>query len=255
MVGHAGLDRVSTIRQSYGALKNRFVKPNSTSYAFTEVTNGGLLFKGWLKGSLANVFHFSLVFYPSLYLANKVNVFDSKFVNFALFYNLFDILMFPFDRLKTLLYADTIGTYRRTHSPNSENFDAVRELGLGSWSQNSLGVFYKVLFNFPWLWTVYTTVSDSSTAHKVASWAALALSYPLLVCKTERQLFGSELSFAEKPPVGALSYRGVVPFLLANALAHVALYNLTTEGKKQKYLRRYEEKCEYFNQPIHVAWA
>jgi hypothetical protein len=57
------------LRQSYPAFKARSAIPDSNSYALTQVTQGGLLFNGWLKGSLFNVLQFSAVLYSALYFA------------------------------------------------------------------------------------------------------------------------------------------------------------------------------------------
>lgn len=107
------------------------------------------------------------------------------------------------------------------------------------WRQNSSGLLFKLLYNVPWLWTVYTTVNDTSEAHKLASWATLALLYPLTVAKTQAQLLGSSLTLAKSYKIASFNYRGVILYMTANAIAHVTLYNLTGASKKIEYGQQY----------------
>lgn len=67
-----GVDRVVSLRQAHNVLNTKFFKPDSNSFAFTEVTEGGLLFKGWLRGSIANILQFSSTIYPALYFASEM---------------------------------------------------------------------------------------------------------------------------------------------------------------------------------------
>jgi hypothetical protein len=77
------------------------------------VTNGGLL-RGWFRGSVANTLQFSSVAFPALYISNTFDTGIGKLASFLAFYTLFDALMFPLDKIKTLLYADTRLEYKST---------------------------------------------------------------------------------------------------------------------------------------------
>jgi hypothetical protein len=63
---------------------------------------------------VASTLQFSSVALPALYISNTFNIGLGKFVSFLSFYTLFDGLMFPLDKIKTLLYADTRLEYKST---------------------------------------------------------------------------------------------------------------------------------------------
>jgi hypothetical protein len=50
------------------------------------------------------------VLYPALYFSQFSE--DDKFLTFAGAYTLFDFLLYPLDRIKTILYADINSEYR-----------------------------------------------------------------------------------------------------------------------------------------------
>ena len=71
--------------------------------------NEGVIF-GAFKGITLNLAQFGLVLYPAVYFANK-NGSDSKFLTFLSTYTFLDALFYPLDSLRSILYADTLGTY------------------------------------------------------------------------------------------------------------------------------------------------
>jgi len=236
-----GLDRVAVIRQCYPAFSARSAIPDSNSYAFTQVTQGGLLFNGWLKGSLLNVLQFSAVVYPALYFANRTSE-HNRLLSFAAFYTLFDLLLYPLDKAKTLVYADYAHAFRGELGSMSElgNYLLPRNF---SWAGASL----KLAYNLPWFWTLRTTVNDSSTTEKALAWGTLALAYPLTTLKSVMQVSeSSPLSFGVTGVVPLGLYRGLVPFLLANALGQIALYNLTIPDRRQLYKQHYVRESRMF---------
>lgn len=99
--------------QANPALRTKFYKPNSASFAFTEVTQGGI-FQGWFRGALVNTLQFSAVVYPALYLANTYEFGFGKLGNFISWLLVMDTLLYPLDKIKTLLYADTRLEYKST---------------------------------------------------------------------------------------------------------------------------------------------
>jgi hypothetical protein len=71
--------------------------------------NEGVLL-GAFKGVVFNLAQLAFVLYPAVYIANK-NGSEHKFLTFAATYTAFDALLYPVDSLKSILYADTLGTY------------------------------------------------------------------------------------------------------------------------------------------------
>ena len=198
------------------------------SFAFTEVTNGGI-FGGWFRGALVNTFQFSSVVFPALYLSNTYDFGFGKLAGFLGWLTVFDAIMFPLDKVKTVLYADTRNEYKSNRCSNSE-FSAFGEVkGLKS-AYAGLGA--KLIFNIPWACAAYTTVNDSPLIDKVLSWAAVAFFYPLNGIKTVHQLKNTVIStpIVEKLPMGV--YRGFLPFVIANALGGVVLHNLTGQDRQ-----------------------
>lgn len=106
---HQAFDRLITAYQAYPSLKARFHKPGTLSHTFTEILNEGLLL-GAFKGAIFNVAQLAFVLYPAVYFANK-NGSEHKFLTFAATYTIFDSLLYPVDTLKSILYADTLGSY------------------------------------------------------------------------------------------------------------------------------------------------
>ena len=76
--------------------------------------NEGVIF-GAFKGITLNFAQFGLVLYPSVYFANK-NGSENKFLTFLSTYTFLDALFYPLDSLKSILYADTLGTYCNSFS-------------------------------------------------------------------------------------------------------------------------------------------
>jgi hypothetical protein len=89
--------------QAYPVLKARLSFPGTLSHTFTEITNEGL-FSGLLKGSLLAAAQFSLVLFPSVYIANKA---DNKALTFLSTYQVLDWLLYPVDTIKNILYSET----------------------------------------------------------------------------------------------------------------------------------------------------
>jgi hypothetical protein len=246
---------VAVLRQSYPAFKARSAIPDSNSYAFTQVTQGGLLFNGWLKGSVINVLQFAAVTYPALYFANRTSE-NNKFLNFTLFYTLFDFLLYPLDRARTLLYSDYAGVYKSKNRVSLDELSSLSSLGDHRRPRglSYTGVGFKLAYNLPWFWTVHTTVNESSPLEKALAWGTLALTYPLTTMKTVMQVNEAlTLSYGPTSTIPFGLYRGLVPFLLANAIAHITLYNLTGASKKHQYGRNYVQEATLFK-PDSMPW-
>ena len=59
-----------------------------------------------------NSFQFSAVAFPALYLSNTYDMGLGKLASFMGWLTLFDAIMYPLDKVKTLLYADTRNEYK-----------------------------------------------------------------------------------------------------------------------------------------------
>lgn len=182
------------------------------SHTFTEITNEGL-FSGILKGSLLAAAQFSLILYPSVYITNKSS---NKYVAFLASYTVLDALLYPVDTIKNILYSET-------HRGLSKiQFILELRTVLGSTNINSLykGILPKLGFNIPFLTSLYlTTQSDNGTA-ALLSWLVTGALYPLSTLKVRAQLLPTEFSIGRDGGANMKSglYRGVVPFLILNAL-------------------------------------
>lgn len=93
---------------------------------------------------------------------------------------------------------------------------------MGSTSLANLyrGLVFKLGFNVPYLTSLYlTTQTDCNTA-ALLSWVATAALYPLSTLKVRAQLLPTQFSAGKEANYSMRSglYRGVVPFILLNAL-------------------------------------
>ncbi len=55
-----------------------------------------------LKGSVLSIAQYSLILFPSVYMANKS---ENKFATFLASYTVLDALLYPVDSLKNILYS------------------------------------------------------------------------------------------------------------------------------------------------------
>lgn len=124
-----------SMRQGHSALSSKLFVPSSNNIELSKALSleGG--YKGWFKGSILSGLNFTGVFYPALYFSG------GSFAKFSVFYLLFDFIMMPLDRLRTLSY-NTLGSVRETFYR----------------SQAYSGAFHKFAFNIPFLWALRTTV-------------------------------------------------------------------------------------------------
>ena len=83
----------------------------------------------------------------------------------------FDLIMMPVDRLRTLSYV---------------NLGSLKSVFHSSYAYS--GALLKAGFNIPYLWALNTTVNEASTLERVLAWGSVALAYPLLTLKTQSQI-------------------------------------------------------------------
>ena len=129
-----------SLRQGHSVLSSKLFVPSNNNIELSKALSfdGGI--KGWFRGAALNAVHFSGVFYPAAYLSGGC------YLKFSLAYLVFDLIMMPIDRLRTLSYNSFIG---------------YRQLALNS--QAFSGAIQKLGFNIPFLWALRTTINDSCT--------------------------------------------------------------------------------------------
>lgn len=95
------------------------------------------------------------------------------------------------------------------------------------------GIFFKLAYNVPVLSAVYCTTQNDLEVQAWASWLAAAVLYPLNTFKVRAQVSASSISTvtASTGSVFHSAYRGVVPFLLLNALVGYSLRPLLSKSK------------------------
>lgn len=81
------------------------------------------------------------------------------------------------------------------------------------------GIFTRILFNLPFAGALYATANGSDNASMF--WLATLVAYPLNTLKVSAQVAGTPIA----------SYRGVVPFILANYFCAWELNALTGQAK------------------------
>lgn len=80
------------------------------------------------------------------------------------------------------------------------------------------GIPFKLLFNLPYLTSVYLTTQAGNDFASLLSWGVTAALYPLMTLKTQSQLTGNTYSHTNqlyKRSIASM-YRGVLPFLAMN---------------------------------------
>jgi hypothetical protein len=172
-----------------------------------------------LKGSLLAAAQFSLVLYPSVYVANKSS---NKYAAFLSTYTVLDALLYPIDTIKNILYSETHAGLR------------LRDVLTGhTYASLYRGLIFKLGFNIPYLTSLYLTTQGDNGATTAAAWLATAALYPLNTIKVRTQLLTTDYSVG-KEAGNALKtglYRGVVPFILLNALLGWTLRPLFSSDK------------------------
>jgi hypothetical protein len=95
------------------------------------------------------------------------------------------------------------------------------------------GIFFKLAYNVPVLSAIYCTTQTDLETQAWVSWAAAAFLYPLNTLKVRSQVSASSISTisATTGPVFHSAYRGVLPFLLLNALVGYSLRPLFSSAK------------------------
>lgn len=161
----------------------------------------------------------SLVLYPSVYIANKSN---NKYVTFLSTYTALDLLLYPLDTIKSILYAETHTGQNLRSVLNSTNFAKLYR-----------GFVFKLGFNIPYLTSLYLTTQGDFGPWTALSWLATAVIYPLNTAKVRSQLLSSEFALGAQAgrSFKVDMYRGVVPFILVNLLLGWTLRPLFSEEK------------------------
>jgi hypothetical protein len=95
------------------------------------------------------------------------------------------------------------------------------------------GLFFKLAYNLPVLSGIYCTTQTGMETQAWISWAAAAVLYPLNTMKVRAQVSGTPLSTVTPTtgPVFHSAYRGVVPYILLNALVGYSLRPLFSQAK------------------------
>lgn len=182
--------------------------------------NEGVIF-GAFKGITLNLAQFGLVLYPAVYFANK-NGSDSKFLTFLSTYTFLDALFYPLDSLRSILYADTLGTYSfKTVATKTNLPDLYR------------GIPYKLIFNLPVLSGIYCTTQVGSETEALLSWAVAFLLYPLNTLKVRAQVSASSISSVSErtSQIAHSSYRGALTYILLNAFIGYSLRPIFSQEK------------------------
>jgi len=219
--GLNAFERLVTAYQAYPSLNQRFYSPGTFSHTFTEIMNEGV-FRGALKGISLNLLQFSAVLFPAVYLTSKTSP-ENRFSKFVLNYTLFDTLLYPLDTMKSILWADTLGKMRLSSLLSQVSFN-----------QYYSGYVYKMLYNLPVLSGIFHTSQVGSENEAMLSWAVAALLYPINTNKVCQQVSASPLSSMDMTSTVRQGYRGVVPYLLINALVGYSLRPLFSKEKLQQ---------------------
>lgn len=95
------------------------------------------------------------------------------------------------------------------------------------------GIFFKLAYNIPVLSGIYCTTQTDLQTQAWLSWAVAAFLYPLNTMKVRAQVSATAISTITPTtgPVFHSAYRGVVPFLLLNALIGYSLKPLFSKAK------------------------
>lgn len=199
-------------------MKTGILFPGTFSHTFTEITNEGL-FSGLLKGTLLAAAQLSLILYPSVYIANKSN---NKYLTFLSTYTVLDTLLYPLDTIKNILYAETHTGVKLRDVMNVNSFIKLYR-----------GLIFKLGFNVPYLTSLYLTTQGDCGTTALVSWLATAALYPLNTIKVRTQLLSSDFGLEKQSSQVSKTvfYRGVVPFILLNALLGWTLRPLFNEEK------------------------
>lgn len=95
------------------------------------------------------------------------------------------------------------------------------------------GIFFKLAYNIPVLSGIYSTTQTDCQGQALVSWLAAAFLYPLNTLKVRSQVSATAISTITPStgPVFHSAYRGVVPFILLNALVGYSLRPLFSSAK------------------------
>lgn len=87
------------LRQGHSVLSTKLFIPSTNNIELTKALSFDGSLRGWFKGAALNSLHFSGVFYPALYFSG------GSYLKFSLSYLIFDLIMMPIDRLRTIAYT------------------------------------------------------------------------------------------------------------------------------------------------------
>jgi hypothetical protein len=95
------------------------------------------------------------------------------------------------------------------------------------------GIAFKLAYNIPVLSGIYCTTQTDLELQAWISWAAAAVLYPLNTMKVRAQVSATSISTVNSAtgPIFHSAYRGVVPFILLNALVGYSLRPLFSQSK------------------------
>jgi hypothetical protein len=95
------------------------------------------------------------------------------------------------------------------------------------------GIFFKLAYNIPVLSGIYCTTQTDLEFQAWISWIAAAVLYPINTMKVRAQVSATSISTITHTtgPVFHSAYRGVVPFILLNALVGYSLRPLFSKDK------------------------
>jgi hypothetical protein len=95
------------------------------------------------------------------------------------------------------------------------------------------GLTLKLGFNIPYLTSLYLTAQSNSETTIMLSWLVTAALYPLSTLKVRSQLLSTKFAIGQEATSSIRTglYRGVLPFLLMNAVFGFTLRPLFSENK------------------------
>ncbi|CAD8050893.1 unnamed protein product [Paramecium primaurelia] len=231
----AGVERLLTLRQAYGGLKTRFTFGDSNTACLQQIFNQGL-FKGYFRGALLNAAQFLTVWaHPLVYSRGN------GYISHYLYSSLFELITYPIDTIKTIIYSDVQGRYKGA-------FDVIEQVyARNGFSHFYRGIVFKLAFNGTLIYHL-RNIYEEDYIQQLVSVPLLAIGYGFLTIKTRLQLASTDLSFQETPQKGRIAanlfaqktpfsiYRGVIPFLLLTDFFHYKLYALYSSTAQARTL-------------------